>query len=193
MKRIALCLWLGCLPILFATPALSENPNPTAFALIEEGNKHVGESARGRIVEIRSERSIGSLNPNIWYIVYYDPTATFKATEVKMGAGKMMTVKRPPRLLEPITGRDKALDREKLKIDSDRALEIALKEPLLEHLQLKSAQYWLERSDDEPVWKIRFWAAKVRQPQNVADVGDVYVSAEDGKVTRTNLHPNRVH
>ena len=41
----------------------------TAFELIQEGNKHVGEDAKDRIVEIRSEKSILSLQPNIWYIV----------------------------------------------------------------------------------------------------------------------------
>ena len=71
---------------------------PTAFELIKEGNKHVGEDARDRVAEIRSDKSAGSLVPNIWYIVYYDPDASLKATEVKFGAGKKMSVKRPPRI-----------------------------------------------------------------------------------------------
>ena len=63
---------------------------PTAFDLIKEGNRYVGEQAKDRIVQIRSEKSIGTLTPNIWYVVFYDPTASLKAVEVKFGAGKML-------------------------------------------------------------------------------------------------------
>src|SRR5438034_7573299 len=75
---------------------------PTALQLIKEGNRYVGEQAKDRVVQIRSEKSIGSLVPVVWYIVYYDPTASLKAVEVKFGAGKMLDVKRPFRLLEPV-------------------------------------------------------------------------------------------
>src|SRR5712691_7245967 len=105
---------------------------PTAFELIKEGNRHIGEDAKDKVVQIRSEKSVGTLTPNIWYIVYYDPDATAKATEVKFGAGKKLAVKRPARFLQPITGQNKQLNREKMKIDSDKAVEIAKKEPLLD-------------------------------------------------------------
>src|SRR5512136_652848 len=90
---------------------------PTAFELIKEGNRHVGEEAKDRVVQIRSDKSIGTLIPNIWYVVYYDPDATAKATEVKFGAGKKLSVKRPARILEPISGKHKELPNDKLKID----------------------------------------------------------------------------
>lgn len=164
----------------------------TAFDLIKEGNKYVVEQARDRVVQIRSEKSIGSLMPNIWYVVYYDPTATLKATEVKFGGGRMMEVKRPLRLLEPVTGGDKTLERKKLKIDSDSALGIALKEPLLTGLSLRAAQFWLEHGDEGPVWRIRFWAAKLSEPNKMADIGEIVISSGNGKVVRTDLHPNSV-
>src|SRR6476661_9807496 len=72
----------------------------TAFQLAKEADKHVGEDAKGKIVQIRSEKSIGSLTPNIWYVVLYDTDATAKATEVKFGAGQKLSVKRPARVLE---------------------------------------------------------------------------------------------
>ena len=61
---------------------------PTAFQLMKLGNDYVGKEARDKVVQIRSEKSIGSLTPAIWYVVYYDADATFKATEVKFAAGK---------------------------------------------------------------------------------------------------------
>jgi len=165
---------------------------PTAFDLIKEGNEYVGKESKDKVVQIRSDKSIGSLTPNIWYIVYYDPDATFKSTEVKFGGGKKMKVTRPMRVIELGTGDDKALDRSKLKIDSDKAIEIASSEPVLKPLKLKATQLWLERRDGVPVWRVRLWAAKLKNPSQDVDIGEVFVSAEDGKVVRTDLHIERV-
>jgi len=165
---------------------------PTAFELIKEGNKHVGEDAKDKIVQIWSDRSVGTLTPNIWHIVFYDPDASLKATEVTFAAGKKQSVKRPTRLLEPITGAHKQLSREKLKLDSDKAIEIATKDPLLKNLKLTSTQLWLERGDDAPKWKVRLWAEKLRNSTRTADIGQVFISADDGKVIERDLHINRV-
>jgi len=169
----------------------------SAFQLIKEGNRHLGEEARDRVVQIRSEKSVGSLTPNIWYVVYYDPDATAKAAEVKFGAGKKLSVKRPARIIELGSGAHRELNRDKMKVDSDKAIEIAKKEPLLNNLTLTNTQLWLERDfwsadKDLPVWKVRLWAAKIRKPTESADIGDIYVSAEDGKVLRSDLHIDRL-
>ena len=169
----------------------------SAFQLIKEGNRHLGEEARDRVVQIRSEKSVGSLTPNIWYVVYYDPDATAKAAEVKFGAGKKLSVKRPARILEMGTGAHRELNRDKMKVDSDKAIDLAKKEPLLNNLTLTNTQLWLERDfwsgdKDLPVWKVRLWAAKIRKPTESADIGDIYVSAEDGKVLRSDLHIDRL-
>ena len=165
---------------------------PTAFDLIKEGNRYIGEQSKDKVVQIRSEKSIGSLIPNIWYVVYYDADATFKATEVKFEAGKKSKVTRPMRMLEPVTGGQKTLDRAKLKTDSDKAVKIASAEPLLKPLTLKAAQLWLQHGDEGPVWKVRLWAAKLKHPNQSVDIGEVFIAAEDGKVLRTDFHINRV-
>ena len=173
----------------------------TAFELLKEANRYVGEQAKDKVVQIRSEKSIGSLTPNIWYVVLYDPTATLKAQEVKFGAGKMLEVKRPFRLLEPVTGGDAPLDREKLKIDSDKAAKTALKEEMLTNLKITALSLKLERVGEgvlgvtgpgQGVWKVRLWAAKLRDPSRDADIGEIWVSAFDGKVIKNDLHINRV-
>lgn len=164
---------------------------PTAYDLVKEGNKHVGEDARDRIVQIRSEKSVGTMTPNIWHIVFYDPDASLKATEVTFAGGKKQSVKRPTRLLEPITGSHKQMDKSKLKVDSDRAIETAIKDPLLKNLKLTNTQLWLERSDEGPRWKVRLWAQRVHDTTRTAEIGQVYVSAEDGKVIERDLHINR--
>ncbi|WP_150107364.1 hypothetical protein [Pedosphaera parvula] len=183
---------LTCVVILLGLSQIARAADLTAFDLIKEGNRYIGEESKDKVVQIRSEKSVGSLTPNIWYIVYYDPDATFKATQVKFGAGKKLELKHPMRMLEPVTGEDKKLDRKKMNVDSDKALKTATSEPLLANLKLTASQMWLQRGEEGPVWKVRLWATKLRNPERDADVGDVYVSADDGKVVRSDLHINKV-
>ena len=177
----------------FAVARAALAADPTAFELINLGNQYVGVQSKDQVVQIRSEKSVGTLTPNIWYVVYYDPDATLKAVEVKFGAGRKLDVSHPLRLLEPVTGGDKVLDRSKFKVDSNKALNIATAEPLLKSLTLKATQFWLQRGDEGPVWRVRLWAAKLKDPNDDADIGDVYISAADGSVVKTDLHPNSVY
>jgi hypothetical protein len=164
----------------------------TAFQLIKEGNRHVGEDARDKVVQIRSEKSIGTLIPNIWYVVFYDPDATAKATEVKFGAGQKLAVKRPARVFELAGNAHLPMDREKLKIDSDKALDTALQDPLLKNLKILASRLTLEKWEEAPVWKVRLWAGRLRNPNKDVDIGEVFISAETGKVMKNDLHIDRV-
>lgn len=192
MKRHLACLLLVSL---IAGAGSSHASDATAFQLMKEANRHVGEDAKDKVTEVRSEKSVGSLVPNIWYVVFYDRDATAKATEVKFAAGKKIAVKRPSRLLEFGSGSYREMDRSKLKIDSNKAIETALKEPLLANLTITNTQLWLQRAgrdDDSPVWRVRLWAAKIRKPSDTAEIGDLYLSAEDGSVIKNNLKIHRV-
>jgi hypothetical protein len=163
---------------------------PTAFELIKEGNRYVGEQAKDRVMQIRSEKSVGTLTPKVWYVVYYDPTATFKAAEVKFAAGKMVDVKRPFRVIESVAGQ-KELDKDKLKIDSDEAIKKALDEPILKDITVKSVEAKLDNAPSGPVWRFRLWAAKPGKFEQV-DIGKILVAADDGKVIETDIHLNRL-
>lgn len=193
--KMKLITHLACTAALLAVGILSANADApadaTAFALIKEGNRHLGEEAKDRVVQIRSEKSVGSLTPNIWYIVYYDPDATAKAAEVKFGAGKKLTVKRPARILEFATGNTE-IPRETLKIDSDEAIAKAKNDPLLNNLTLTNTELKLERWSAEPVWKVRFWAQRLREPAKTVDIGEVFVHATSGEVVKRDLHIDRV-
>jgi hypothetical protein len=188
----SLCL-LAAMTAAFSLSAVAKEM--TAFDLIAEGNRYVGEQSKDRVVQVRSDKSLGSLSPAIWHVVYHDPDATLKAIEVKFGAGKKMDVSRPIRLLEPISKSDEPLTRDQLKIDSDKAIDIASHEPLLEKLTLKAARLVLERhsnDDSTPVWKVRLWAAKLKNPNDNVDVGEVVISADEGKVLKSDLKPERI-
>ena len=158
----------------------------TAFALVKEGDKVIAPQAKDRITQIHSEKSSGSLLPDVWHIAYFDPTALFKTTEVTFVAGKVTEIKRPKRLFGSLTG-TKQLDWKKLKVNSDRALAIALKEPLLKNLHLRAAQFWLERTAMGSTWKIRFWAARRGKPDQTVEIGDLYLSGKTGEVLKTDL------
>jgi hypothetical protein len=165
---------------------------PTALELIQTGNQYVGIQSKDKVVQIRSEKSIASLTPDIWYVVYYDPDATFKAVEVKFGAGQKMDVSHPGRLLEWFTDEKLPLPAAKLKIDSDQAIKIATAQPLLKNLTLKATQLWLEHGDSGPQWRVKLWAAQLKNPNDDADIGVVIISSDDGSVIETDLHPNSV-
>ena len=181
-------LLAGCALALAATARAAE---PTAFDLIKEGNRHVGEDARDKVNQIRSEKSIGGLTPTVWYVVFYDPDARFKATEVKFGSGKKLDVVRPMRLFER-AGSYRGMDRAKLKVDSDEALKIAQKEGLLEKVKLTNTKMTLEKWEEIPTWKIRFWAEKAREPSRTVDIGEVFINAEGGKVVKRDLKIERI-
>jgi len=189
------CLVLAA--ALCAVTRIALASDPTAFSLVKDANEYVGKDAKDQVIQIRSEKSIGTLTPNIWYVVFYDPDATFKSTEVKFGAGRKLDVKRPFRVLE-LAKADKVFDKAKLKTDSDAAIKIATSEPLLKGLTIKATQLWLDsnyKSDlsvTGPTWRVRLWAAKLRNPNDDADIGEVYIAAEDGKVVKTDLHIDRV-
>lgn len=188
---------LQCMALLMALGTLApvtDAAEPTAFELIKEGNRYVGEEAKDKVVQIRSEKSVAGLTPNIWFIVYYDVDARMKATEVKFGAGKKMDVQRPLRLIERADGNYKnIMDHAKLKVDSEEALKIATKEKLLEKVKLTNSKLTLQKSDEgAAVWEIVLWAEKLRDASKTTDIGKIFINAEDGKVTRLDLHIDRI-
>src|SRR5271154_4342425 len=133
--------------IAFAVSDAALADGPTAFELVKRGDPYVGVQSKDKVVQIRSEKSINSLTPDIWYVVYYDPDATFKAIQVKFGAGEKMDVSRPGRVLEMLTDDKTPLDQGKFNIDSDRAIRLAASQPILKNLVLKSSRLWLEHGD----------------------------------------------
>ena len=166
--------------------------DPTAFDLIKEGNRYVGEQAKDRVVQIRSERSVGTLSPKVWYVVYHDPTARMKSVEVKFAAGKMIDVNRPFRLVERISDKTQPMDKDKLKIDSNKAIEKALKEPILEDVKVKSVEASLQNTSVGPTWKLKLWAEKLTKSTETANIGTVMLTADDGKVIESDIHLDRL-
>jgi len=170
-----------------------DTSSPSAFQLAREGNRYIGEQAKDKVVQIRSERSKGTVTPSIWYVVYFDDTAALKATEVKFGNGRMLDVKRPLRLLSATSNKSAPLPKEKLKVDSDEALKIVMRQPALEGVTLKSSEMRLERDrNEEPVWRISLWGSGPKAPEYETSIGDITIGAADGKIIENDLKPEKV-
>ena len=165
--------------------------DPTALDLAKKGNDYVGVQSKDKVLKIYSDKSVASLEPNIWYVVYYDPDIFQKTAEVKFGAGQEIEVSRSMRPFQmPAKARD-ILDMSKVTVDSDRALKVAQEQPLLKGLTLRYSKMTLADTDNGMAWKIELWAAKVNDPTKTASIGTIYISATDESVLRSDLHPDR--
>lgn len=185
LLRGTLCLFL--LSAWGATGA-----EPTALELVKEGNRFLGEQSKDKVLAVHSEKSFLSLTPNVWYVAYFDPDALSKQAEVKFGAGRQIGIKRGWRPLGRSGTMDRVMDLKKLKYDSDYVIKAATTDPLVAKLTIKATQLWLENNELAPVWKVRLWAAKLKQPNTTVSIGDLYISAETGRVVKTGLHLDKV-
>ena len=115
-------------------------------------------------------------------------------TEVKFAAGSLVEVSHRSGVLgiSGLSRKPRALPLERLKVDSDRALERAISEPVFRNIRLTNAELQLLFKDEIPVWKVTLWAGKVRKPESTAKVGDLLVDAENGKVTLLDIKLKRL-
>lgn len=183
---------LGAILGLAATQiAMADDPN--ALQLIKNGDEYVGMPSRDKVLEVYSEKSVAHLEPNVWHIVYYDPSVMSGSVEVKFGAGQEMAVSHPivRPFAFPARARD-VLDQSKLRVDSDQALHTAASQRLLDGLTLRASKLTLESTDDGIVWKVELWAAKKNDQTKEAWIGYVSVSANDGSIIQSDLHPSRI-
>jgi hypothetical protein len=162
---------------------------PTALDLIKKGDDYVGIQSKDKIVQISSDKSVASLEPNIWHVVYFDPTVFSGTVEVKFEAGQETTVSHPVRPFQLPAKADDIVDLSKITMDSDRAVHTAASQPLLKGLNLRYSKVVLEKGDNGPEWKVELWSAKISDPTKDAYVGYVRFSAADGSIVESDLHP----
>lgn len=177
--------------LICAVSSRANAAEPTAFELIKAGNHFIGEPSQNKVLKIYSDKSLIGLTPSVWYVDYFDPDARGKIVEVKFGAGLKLDVKRPMKLFGGGGREADVFDLKTLKTDSGEALKIATSQELLKPLTLKNTQMWLARGDAGLLWQVRIWAAKLSDTNATAQIGDVYISPEDGKIVRADLHIER--
>lgn len=114
------------------------------------------------------------------------------SVEEKFGRGKKLDVSHPGHPFQMPYHESDVLDKSKLKVDSDEALEKAKSQPLLKNITSKASHLTRDRSDLGPVWIVRLWAAKLNDPNKHVDIGTITFSATDGSMVKSNLGPDRV-
>lgn len=184
---------LGCILLSVATcSAALAAAEGTALALIKAGNRFIGEQSKNKVISVRSEKSVGGVMPDVWYVLYRDSETTFKYVEVKFSRGRKLLVTRPWRLLSSTVGDNKLMDVGQLKVDSDQAIGIALAQPALQGLTPRAVQLELVRSEAGfAVWKVNVWVLRMREVSEDVLLGQVVLSAADGKVLESSLKPGR--
>ncbi len=180
--------WLFvCVSILLSMAGNGAAGEPTALELIRDGNRYVGEQFKDKVVMIRSEKSVATLTPQTWIINYRHDLTSLKGIEVMFIGGKMADVDSSTR-----GGRPFELGR--IKVDSDRALNVTTNEAIVKNLTLRATKMSLERLGESgvPAWRVQVWAAKLRSPADSTSIGELFVSAEDGSVLKNDLRIARV-
>lgn len=170
----------------------SRAAEPTAFDLVRRGDQFVGIQSKDQVVQIHSEKSVGGLAPNRWYIVYHDPDAMFKAVQVGFNSGAETAVTHPMRLMAMFKGGRKTLDPAGLRVDSDQAIRLATAQPLLASLKLTATQLSLDNGQNGPEWHVAIWATRPNKPEEDVSLGSVSLSAKDGSVMNVDLRPANV-
>ena len=198
-----LVLWLAQSNTLYISNVLHQSnlvflsTNWTAFKLIANGNTNVPtKSSKDQIVAMESVgRSRGEVMPRSWKLSYYDEARKADATAVYFEGGVMTKVSAAGRIIENgggIFGKEKPFDRSKLKIDSDKLLEIIRNQPQARDLNLLSTRMELKReSGIQPVWEVEVWVERQRQPGDECSLGRIKISAETGKIISSDLNRER--
>jgi len=104
-------------------------------------------------------------------------------------------VKKPVRPFDFVLGKAAVVDVGELKIDSTEAIKTALAQPLLENIKVTSSQLELKRvgkGSGEPVWIVTLWATRISNTAKDAKVGEVTISALDGRVIESDIKPSRL-
>jgi len=197
MKRSYVFAGAALLGAVLIQPSYADSQadnGPSALSLIKKADDYVGIQSKDKVVEIESDKSFGTGRPSIWRIDFYDPDAVTKCVEVKFGGGQKMDVSHPIRGAAFIKGDGtQILDLSKIKIDSDKALDIAMGQPLLKPVTLKASKLALTNGDLGPAWRVDLWAQKVNNPEHDANIGYVIISATDGSIVKLDLYPDRVN
>jgi hypothetical protein len=181
-------------PALAPETTRSDPAKATALAMVKVGNQYVHDQAKDKVIEIRARKERGNIPPPEWDILYDDQKEfglTRTATEVHIRNGQYEGAGQQGISGPAGIGVRKPMPLERLKIDSDRALQIA-RTSLGSDVPLIQGDFSLHSGPaDLPVWTIKLWTSKSRDPRALVDLGFIEISAEDGSILKNALRPDR--
>ncbi|MGD9896419.1 MAG: hypothetical protein AB7T14_05010 [Candidatus Methylacidiphilaceae bacterium] len=176
--------------------ARGRETTPTAFAALAVARQYAPDGSQAKLLAIIGPRSRTALTPTTWEFVYWNPTGEGwkKLKRITVIGGQVRDVREE---IVVIARRgvlrfkeSQAFDPSRLKVDSDRALQVILKTGTVGKARLSTVLFELARvgEEEEPSWEMRFYAD--RQGKE-ADIGVARVGAISGKILELRLDPSR--
>jgi hypothetical protein len=171
LKKLALIFLLGTLA---AGPSIAA----TAYEALQVVKKARGDGVLKHLVEVRGET--GQPQPQSWTILMSDPAARGGIREFVVTGGEIASERTPVRGYTVGTGAFPVLNFTRLNLDSDGAFKVANTHAAREKLGFHTVDYTLRMNDADgaPMWVLHLF------DYMGAPVGNLEVSAEDGKVLR---------
>ncbi|QSR84005.1 hypothetical protein [Methylacidimicrobium sp. B4] len=175
-------------------PMRNRDAAPTAFSALPVAQQYAPEGSQAKMLAIIGPRSRTALTPTTWEFLYWNPGGWKNLKRVTVIGGQVRDVREG--VIE--IGRrglvrykeSQAFDPSRLKVDSDRALQVILRTGAVGKATLSTVLFELARTGDEgePSWQMRFYADR-RGVE--ADIGVARVGAVSGKILELRLNPSR--
>ncbi|CAF0689289.1 hypothetical protein [Candidatus Methylacidithermus pantelleriae] len=167
----------------------------TAFEAKRIADRAVGAELRERILEIWGPRSPTALTPTCWQFLYYDPGAAYRSRKVVVVDDRLGAVETGGpdwehlRLVPYKEG--EVVEPWRLRIDSDRALEIVQNRVAWKGVRLSTVTFWLRKDLNQggpPFWHLQFFADREGYEK---DIGYAEVAVDTGEILRMRIEPEK--
>jgi len=180
------------------SPTRGRQGPPTAFSALAVAQQYAPEGSQAKMLAIVGPRSKTSLTPTSWEFVYWNQGGWKNLKRITVVSGQVRDVREGIVALGSLGvarlvrfKEEQAFDPSRLKVDSDRALQVILKTGAAGKARLSTVLFELARmgEEGEPSWEMRFYADR-RGVE--ADIGKARVGAVSGKILELRLDPGRV-
>ena len=190
MKRsILLFAFLFCPLFLYAK-------TPTAFEALRIAEKQVSPDSKQYLYGIIGQRSPTTLTPVSWQFIYWNPHSWSHSEQITVAGGQVTEIKDGLFSLGNLHllpyKKENTINPSKLKIDSNRALDIATKSnEMFKAVRLSTVTFRLAslKEHEEACWILDFFADKNGLEHSI---GYVIIGAITGKVYKMKLNFSKV-
>ncbi|MDD4933958.1 MAG: hypothetical protein PHO89_10920 [Methylacidiphilaceae bacterium] len=192
LSAYAFCFAKGPQP-----PARGKQGPPTAFSALAVAQQYAPEGSQAKMLAIVGPRSQSSLTPTTWEFVYWNQGGWKNLKKITVVGGQVRDVREGIVAIGSLGvarlvryKESQAFDPNRLKVDSDRALQVILKTGAVGKARLSTVLFELARTGDEEEasWQMRFYADRRGME---ADIGVARVGAVSGKILELRLNPSR--
>ena len=124
----------------------------TAFQALQIAAKAATAEARNQVIAIEGPRSATELCPDVWKFVFWDPSAKQNGRLITVTRGQVTEIRDGFFELDKMRmlsyKQTEVILPKELKIDSDKALDVAVKSSTLQGVRLSSVTFSLRKDDD---------------------------------------------